>query len=364
MYLINPYILGSTAAASNNALFLIDSVQDGGGTISAQGTFNPTTGTAGHKWYIWSPPAGVTNVCIVCVGAGGGGGRSYGMGGGAGGGLIYGNYIPVSSANQYYIQVGMGGRGYAPAGNTADRYNGGSSGFANVVSGTSTAGTFWLLAGGGQSAVDYGATVSGYGGGGGGAAGYYGNGGNGGSPYASYSSSRATGGAPSGVVNTSIIPNGYLGYTGGTGGPAGKGGATYNNGNYSGAGGVGQTVSSTLGAAGGGGAGFAGGAGGGVGVLGLTYVSNTGSTGGLGGAGAAAWVQLNTYYNGTPGSGGSGGGWGTGPANTTVGGQGGFYGGGGGGGYVDDGNPNRGSGYSGAVRIIWGAGRIFPSTAS
>jgi hypothetical protein len=44
------------------------------------------------------------------------------------------------------------------------------------------------------------------------------------------------------------------------------------------------------------------------------------------------------------------------------GGNGGLYGGGGGGVMDNSDNEVTGSGASGAVRIIWGAGRSFPST--
>lgn len=364
MFLINPYILNSTSQL-NTAMFLIDSYQVGGSTVSSQGYSSASMNTPGWQWYIWSPPAGVTYVCVVCVGAGGGGGRGTGMGGGGGGGLIYANYIAVSPSNQYYIQVGRGGRGRSSLDANDPYYNGGKSGFGT---GTTSSPNFYISANGGQSATLYSSTVmGGYAGGGGGAAGYesQGNGGNAGSPYASYSSDKAAGGTISGTTNSIILPQGFAGASGGSGGSAGKGGPTYNNGNNASATNTGQTVPYYLGAAGGGSAGYLAGAGGGVGLFGLTYVANDSTTGGAGGAGAIAWPISGSPSNGNPGGGGSGGFDGIASSSAVYGGQGGYIGGGGGGGYVSDGvNLERGSGGSGAVRIIWGANRLFPTLAT
>lgn len=128
------------------------------------------------------------------------------------------------------------------------------------------------------------------------------------------------------------------GGNGGSGGNGGGGGA----GGYSGNGGNGGSYASSsrgsYGQGGGGGGGEVlnegGGGGGGVGILG------EGSNGSSG-------------YNGSGGSGGSGGGGGG-----SMGGPGGIYGGGGG----RNLGGNYGTGGRGAVRIIWGAGRSFPST--
>jgi hypothetical protein len=68
--------------------------------------------------YSWTCPTGVTNICAVCIG-GGGGGESVlqlpgtdtwtGGGGGWGGGLAWSNSIPVTPGATYKIQVGAGG---------------------------------------------------------------------------------------------------------------------------------------------------------------------------------------------------------------------------------------------------------------
>ena len=123
---------------------------------------------------------------------------------------------------------------------------------------------------------------------------------------------------------------------------SGGGGA----GGYSGAGGAGGSI-------GGGGSAGSGGSGGGGGG------GNSGDySGGGGGVGL-----LGAGTNGTAGSGsGGGGGGGSGGAAGASGGSGstgGAYGGGGGGGNVDYAG---GSGGAGALRIIWGAGRSYPST--
>jgi hypothetical protein len=138
----------------------------------------------------------------------------------------------------------------------------------------------------------------------------------------------------------------------GTGGAGGAGGATTGTntqgsggggaGGYSGTGGTGQdgdtTPAATAGAGGGGGGGGQNAGGGGVGIL------------GAGGNGAA----------GTAGVGGGAGSSGTAGSNSGVSnGAGGAYGGGGAG---AAGGDTPGSGAGGAVRIIWGSGRSYPST--
>lgn len=117
---------------------------------------------------------------------------------------------------------------------------------------------------------------------------------------------------------------------GGAGGYSGNGGA----GNFNSAGGNGS--------GGGGGGGARGGGGGGVGILGE-------GSNGTGGANST----------GQPGTGGSGGANGTSNSGFT-GGNGGAYGGGGG--YLGGGSA--GTRGAGAIRIIWGAGRAYPSTGT
>lgn len=251
--------------------------------------------TAGS--FTWTCPEGVTSVCVVCIGGGGGGiaylSGAYAMHGGTGGGLGWKNNIAVTPGVGYTVVVGGGGadHDYSTPGDT-----GGNSYFISL------------------------ATVSGYGGYGG-----------------SYSLNRASGGT-------------YIGDGGGNGGgtqqtsssgygPPGGGGA----GGYSGNGGKGidSGVASSIANGAGGGA-----AGGG----------NNDTNTGYGGGGTGI------YGEGSPGVGdvdGAGAGGSLGTSGTTAGvpGQ---YGGGGGGSTAGSGTA--GDGAAGAVRIIWGAGRSFPST--
>ena len=152
--------------------------------------------------------------------------------------------------------------------------------------------------------------------------------------------------------------NGNAGGTGGTvvvgtGGVGGAGGVTADGntqgaggggaGGYSGTGGTGQdgdlTPASTAGAGGGGGGGGQNAGGGGVGILGTTGVDGTAGGDEIGGG---------------AGSGGTAG------SNSGVSfGSGGAYGGGGAG---AAGGDTPGSGANGAVRIIYGSGRSYPST--
>lgn len=226
--------------------------------------------------YTWVAPAGVTRVCVVCVGGGGGG-----FNGGGGGGLGWRNNITVTPGTSYTVSVGGGTTNV-----------GGDSFFASSVTGR------------GASNENGGGFVGDGGGNGGsfagGAGGYSGNGGNTGS-----------GGS-------------------GGGGGGGRAGTFYTYGN----------VWETDG----------GGAGGGVEILGQ----------GNNGGGAS--------FNGGGGGGGSGGSSGGSGSSWFIVGRGGAYGGGGGatGYYYDLGTGEyydvTGEGASGAVRIIWGAGRAFPST--
>ena len=146
----------------------------------------------------------------------------------------------------------------------------------------------------------------------------------------------------------------YTGDGGGLGGVPAQGGS--GAGGYSGNGGTGGDYnangSSGSGGGGGGGGGrdqyrfYIAGGGGGVGVYGE-------GTSGSGGA---------TGYPGVGGSGGSDGGAGYQVSSAGYGGDGGLYGGGGAAGQNTSSYAMGGSGANGAVRIIWGVGRAFPST--
>ena len=271
--------------------------------------FSNTAYTGAPTIHYWTAPAGVTSICVVCVGGGGGGsaynGQWIGSGGG-GGALSYANNITVVPGQTYTVTVGNGGlqRDGSQSPFKIVGEDGGDSSFSTLV-----------VAGGGKGG------------------------------------SRTQGGAGGTVIT-------------GTGGAGGAGGTSTNStapggggaGGYSGAGGAG---SNSTGVSGGNGSG--GGAGGGGNGVGGTYTfgqagagvgvygqgnNGTGGTGNINGAvlptgGSGGNSYFN--YNGTPGSGF--------PQN------GGQYGGGGAGAYATG-----GGGGDGAVRIIWGAGRSFPST--
>ena len=272
--------------------------------------------------YDWVCPPNVTSISVVCIGGGGGATRDE-MGGGGGGGLGYKNDIPVTSGQTYKIQVGAGGIGDVHPGNYGCR--GGDSWFidSTTVQGQGGGGT-GCSADGDQDSAGYGGRGGGFTGDGGG------NGGNGGD------------GNRSSVNGTGADTGG--GGAGGYGGDGGKGGDY--NGNWqsgtpgnAGAGGGGCTAA-------GGSNEYWGGGGGGVGIYGQGRNGKTGST------------HNHDWQSG--GEGGSGGtsGWGNGGNSggyAQV--NGGQYGGGGG-----STDQHGGYGGSGAVRIIWGYGRAFPSS--
>jgi len=274
--------------------------------------------------YDWVCPDGVTSVCAVCVGGGGGSTRDE-MGGSGGGGLGYKNNIAVTPGETYKIQVGAGGVGDV----YMNRYgcSGGDSWFINATTVKGGGG------GGTGCAADGDHSVPGYGGRGGTYVGDGGgNGGNGGD------------GNRSSISGTGTDTGG--GGAGGYSGDGGQGG-DYNGGNWN---------NGTHGNGGGGGGGctgaggsneYWGGGGGGVSIYGKGRNGETGEnhnhdwqSGGVGGSGGAAgWGN---------------GGYASGYAQV----NGGQFGGGGG-----STDQRGGHGASGAVRILWGAGREFPSTA-
>lgn len=104
------------------------------------------------------------------------------------------------------------------------------------------------------------------------------------------------------------------------------------------------------------------GAGGGGGGGGGAYTERGGGGGGVGilGTGTSGTGGAYTASNVGAGTGGSSGNTGTNGTGATTGGEGGNYGAGGAGGYSGAGA----AGANGAVRIIWGRGKSFPSNAS
>lgn len=253
--------------------------------------------------YTWVAPAGVTNISIVAVGAGGSanGGRNTSSGawnpGGEGGNLRYVNGLSVTPGNSYTVVVGAANQDWTAASGSSSfatgatknlLARGGATWGSGPVLYTNTDTEVGTLGGvGGTYGNNYG--QSGLGGaGGGGAGGYSGNGGKGGDGDTSGSSTAGSGGGGGGGGSSAF------GFTQGAGG-------------------------------------------GGVGILGQGSNGGAGSSPGSGGGG-----------------GGSGGSDGQGGANNDAG-DGGAYGGAGGG--------SGGIGAVGAVRIIWpGQTRSFPST--
>ncbi len=263
----------------------------------------------------WTCPEGVTSVCAVAVGAGGplqGSSGAGGFDGCSGGGLGWKNNISVTPGQTYTVVVGTpdnNGAGDSYFINTSTVKGGGGTG---SYQGGSVAGDYYGDGGGNGGVGGSRWTWDGYGagaGGGGGAGGYSGDGGAGGKGGSSYQLQSA--------------PNGD--------GPQGGNGVDGQGGGGGGAGGAGN------GSAGGGGVGI--------------YGEGTSGTGG----------DKYTYGSSTStpmGTGGSGGGDG-GDTNISDGGDGGNYGGGAG--SYGNGGPV-GTSAGGAVRIIWGEGRAFPST--
>ena len=286
--------------------------------------------------YQWTAPAGITKVSVVAVGGGGGGQSSAQASngvsscGGAGGGLGWKNNIPVTPGQVYTVVVGAGGDGQSSGSGSGK--NGSTSYFIDqgtveggggnsaTSSSSSNGGGFTGDGGGNGGKGNIGAGYAG--GGGGGAGGYSGDGGD------------AVQSSPNGNGNPGTPGNDGQGGAGGSGG----GGVTGNNASFDACG--------------------AGGGGGGVGILG---------EGASGAGGEGGRTDVSTGY-GSGGNGGSGG-----QVGTSVGlgyqGQriGSTYGAGGGGGGSQFSSPpyhwyNGADGGHGAVRIIWGAGRLFPST--
>jgi hypothetical protein len=275
-------------------------------TAAGQAEFT-TPGT-----FTWTAPAGTTEVSVVCVGGGGGGAQGTSAGSGAGGGgLGWRNKISVTPGTGYTVVVGAGGTRPTTT-TTGDGGNGGTSFF---ISPQLVAGNGGVGAVQNQTLTRAGGTFVGDGGGNGGAGG----------------------------VRVSVDNSGGGGGAGGYTGAGGAGGGTGAPGAGAGGGGGGGGNAN-------GGSGTAG-SGGGVGLLGAgangaAGLVNTDGKGGGGGSGGGNGAQFNSgtasvYSSGvfnTPGN---------------------F---GGGAGASDIANNEISAGGGGAVRIIWGAGRAFPST--
>ena len=343
--------------------------------------------------YSWTCPDKVTSVSVIAVGAGGNS-VAGAPGGGGGGGLGWKNYISVTPGQSYTVVVGA----------NVDNQNGGDSYFINATTVKGGGGEKGQLenqggqggnggdfvgdggGNGGDGGNQYGGGSGGGAGAGGGAGGYSGNGGNGGNGTVSNGSgdpgSSGSGGAGGGGCGST--------WEGGAGGGvslygegiSGVGGSwdgtnpaqfTYGYCGYGGSGAYPQTdvtsqtpptYTNSFGSGSGGGAATDGSGGQG------------GGYGGTGGAVRIIWGTGRAFPNtrtidevnytpghGGGGSGGAGAGTGTG-ITTSI--RGGLYGGGTGG----SSNNTYGQGVSdgisgshGAVRIVWGANRTFPSNA-
>jgi hypothetical protein len=250
--------------------------------------------------YSWLCPSGVTSVCVVCIGGGGGGIR------------YQSSWVGGSMA-------GGGGGGLGWRNNIA--VTPGTS-YTVVVGAGGVAGTYGVSGGaGGQSYFINASTVAG-------------NGGGGGVYYTNISGGTYAGQGGGNGGNVPLTDNVVTPGGGGAGGYAGNGGrGGGNNANYYPASGVGG-----------------GGAGGG---------NSTSGFHGYGGGGTGIYGQGANGVANNNGGGGGGSGGGAGSAVDAVR-TGGLYGGGGGGQCFN--TVSGGDGGGGAVRIIWGAGRAFPST--
>jgi hypothetical protein len=248
--------------------------------------------------YSWVCPANVYQVHALCIGGGGSGRNNNSFAGGGGGGGLAWLNNIPVTPGQSYT-VQVGGNTFGT--------DGGDSFFISTSTVAGFGGKFTNSSSGGAGGTFF--TTIGPGGGG--------NGGLG------------------GTCTSNNVPGGG----GGAGGYSGNGGAGGNS--------VANGFSGSGGAAGGGGgsnsnasSAFSGGAGGGVGIFGQ-------GTSGAGGA------RDGTTGRGIRGGGGSGG------VGGSVAVDGGAYGGGGGGTWAGTITP---FGAPGAVRLIWGPNRAFPST--
>lgn len=283
--------------------------------------------------YSWTCPANVTSVSVVCVGGGGGGGgrgthvtNGSSAQGGYGGGLGYVNNFSVTPGQSYTVVVGGGGNA---GNNSTSGSSGGSSYFNSSTTVKGQGGPGGLI--GSDSSVGSYQSAAGYVGHGGG---YGGRGGRGNQTNSSPSNPSGGGGGA----------GGYSG-NGGDGGDATS--STFNSGSAgsggSGGGGSSGGMSPTffrIGAGGGGGVGLLGeGSSGGA----TSTPSGSGTYGGKGGSGGSdaadnPWVSGDGYVGGSNGA---------------------LYGGGGGGHGLATAARN---GAGGAVRIMWGPNRAYPST--
>jgi len=296
-------------------------------TLAASGQQAYTT--AGT--YTFTVPAGVTYISAFCVGAGSGNNNNGDNNSGTGGSTSYVNDISVTPGESLTVNVPEGFTGIGTAGERRAYISRSGTKLVAAKSGYSSADQTGTYSDGGSG----GANTNG---GGGGAGGYGGN--------------TKTGGDAGNQNQVGQI--GVSGY--GAGGGGGGGGNTSNfppNPN------INDFAYSNYGGGGGGG---------GVGLLGSGSrgaggAATNGGTGGAGGSGGNTGGSGGASTNGSAGNGGTGGAYG---------------GGGGAGGYSytfsyvgndeyaqdDLAIGSNANGAGGAVRIIWGTGRSYPSAAA
>lgn len=274
-----------------------------------------TTGTN-----TFTVPADVYFISAVCIGGGGGGGDGTSTtptNGGGGGGLAWISNLPVTPGEVLTVTVGAGGLGGAATGTAGlSRIARGATNLVTANGGTNaTNATNATATAGGTFTFD--ASVIG-------------------------SAGIGTGGGVGGTGGNSTGTGNYSGGGGGAAGYSGNGGA----------GGNGVTASAADGASG------SGGGGGGGEASDGTSNSSAGGGGGTNVDGEGPDGTGGTGNTFSAGSGGSGGDTGQ-PGGTGGTAAGGLYGAGGGG---SRGGGIPGNGAQGAVRIIWGPNRAFPST--
>ena len=301
----------------------------GGTQSSTQGQSEYTTpGT-----YTWVCPAGVNDVHVVCIGGGGGGSASVSgsndvsLGAGGGGGLGYKNNISVTPGQSYTVVVGWGGTGAPQAPQSTPEGQGGTGGDSYFISDT---------------------TVKG-----GGGTGDWGVGGDFVGDNQNVGNSSQYNGRNGGYGYNQAIGDGGAGAAGYSGCGAGDGrGTTVASGGGAGKG-RGETSPTgdpyIYGPSGGGGTGIYG-----EGATGSNGTTTSASTlGGGGGSGGEDGVDGKTQgESGFPTAG----------SPNRHGQDGGKYGGGGGYGMYLNFSAGGGDGAGGAVRIMWGSDRGFPST--
>lgn len=179
--------------------------------------------------------------------------------------------------------------------------------------------------------------------------------------------SEADNGSTSNIISNAFGVAASAGQWGisGNGGTASGGDANYSGGSGGGGGNLGSGGGGAAGYTGNGGNGdippagdYAGAGGGGIGIFGYSGSSVVPTGGGY------AYSPVGSATVGQAGSGGTDGTVNTFINNTAFGGAGGTYGGGGGGARYISGSVAGGSAGTGAVRIIWGAGRSYPANAA